>query len=716
VAAPKLIGLRIDIETRSREDVKVGSYRYAEDPDFAILCTSYAPLRRFAGGAVAMGKPRILQAAERARFTELLLDPGIEKHAYNANFERVCLSRDPVYGVGLPDGEYIDPLNWRCTAVQANLYGVYGRLGDVAKAVRSPINKDNAGKALIRLFSSPDRKTGLYHVFVPRPEKGNPAFICWCGADHYQASRNFESYCDQDVLAEAGVASQFPETPESSQVEYEADQRINDRGFRHHKRLSAMAVKQVEVEKNRVMGELRDLTGINNPNSVQQKSRWLESMGYPMVSLDKAHRESAEADPLCPDDVREALGLMSRASLTSVQKHQAALNTRCRDGRVRGALQYHAAHTGREGGRGMQPQNLPTYEASLHDAARLLHGTAGRDAPQIAKGTVRGTIIPARGHVFVGADYNAVEARTLGGLTAERWVQDEFWHGEGKIYEATAEVMFGVVKALLIEEIKRCGKCGVCVHCLVRGKGKVSNLALGYNGGAGALVTMGAEREGIDCGNYVELNAEWTALGKPGPFWQWESDRHDYPELLRLRDLYRQKSPMTVRFWKLCAQAWDNACEGKTTQFGQNGCLTMMRDGQHNRLVLPSGRSIWYRFAKSHRDPETGRVERRTFIGKGKGVGQQRVDVHGGVLTNNATQGTARDMLFDLILRIEDRTARGWPARLVLHVHDEVLLEVPNKHAERIQQDLTQMMGQSPSWGSIFPLAGNATISQRFGK
>lgn len=705
--APKLIGIRIDIETRSRVDVKHGSYVYSEDPDFMVLCTSYAPLRRFVGGAVAMGKARPLRGADRPRFIELLLDPGIEKHAYNANFERICLSRD----IGMGDGEFIDPLNWRCTAVKANVNGVYGRLGDVAKAVRSPVEKDTRGKALIKMFSSP----------IPERSLKTVAASCGCigfheMAAHPKEAREFSAYCDQDVMAEAAVSGQFPETPDMNQAEYEADQRINDRGFRHHKRMAVMAVAQVETEKDLVMAELRDLTGIDNPNSIPQKKAWLETVNYPMVSLDKGHRADAVADPFCPDIVREALDLMSRASLTSVQKHQAALNTRCRDGRIRGSLQYHVAHTGREGGRGMQPQNLPTYEASMADARRLLHGTAGRDAPQIAKGAVRGSIIPARGHMFVGADYDAVEARTLGGLTDEKWVQDEFWRGQGKIYEATASMMFGVDKDALVESIKRCRKCGHCPECALRGRGKVSDLALGYNGGAGALVNMGAEKEGIDCGNYVELQAEWTALGKPGPFWQWESDRHDYPELLRLRDLYREKRPMTKRFWKLCAIAWDNACAGQTTQFGQNGCITMMRDGQHNRMILPSGRSIWYRYAKAHKDPETGRTERRTFIGKGQGVGQQRLDVHGGVLTNNVTQGTARDLLFDLILRIEERANKGWPARLVLHVHDEVLLEVPEKHAVRVQSDLSQMMSVAPAWGSIFPLAGAATISRRFGK
>ena len=142
----------------------------------------------------------------------------------------------------------------------------------------------------------------------------------------------------------------------------------------------------------------------------------------------------------------------------------------------------------------------------------------------------------------------------------------------------------------------------------------------------------------------------------------------------------------------------------------------MMRDGKHNRMVLPSGRSIWYRFAKSHRDPETGRVERRTFIGKGKGAGHARVDTHGGKLTENVTQAVARDLLFDLIMRVEDRTMDGWPARNVLHVHDEVVLEVPVRETERVMEDMAEMMKKSPSWGSIFPLKGEGAVMQRYRK
>jgi DNA polymerase bacteriophage-type len=711
---PKLVGIRLDIETRSSVDVKHGSYVYAEDADFQVLTTSYSPLRRFTGGAVAMGAARTLRAPEKSRFEDLLLDPGIAKYAYNANFERICLSRE----IGMGDGEYIDPLNWHCTAVQANVYGVYGRLGEVAKAVRSPVEKDARGKWLINFFSKP----------IPARSLKKVAAECGCLGyhdphRHPKEMAEFEAYCNQDVMAEAGVASQFPETPDDVQAQYEADQRINDRGFRHHKRMSVMAVRQVEQEKDRVKADLEALAGIENANSGPQLNKWLEDQGYPMPSLDKDHREAALFDPLCPDIVKEALALKGRMSLSSVQKHQAALNTRCRDGRIRGSLQFHGAHTGREAGRGIQPQNMPTYEAPLADAKRLLMGTAGRDAPQIAKGTVRGAIIPAREHVFIPFDYNAIEARVLGGLTNESWVQDEFWRGQGKIYEATAAQMFGVDKDEMLQGLskmfgcdkgKKCGK--QCEWCRLRGRGKVSNLALGYNGGAGALVTMGAEKEGIDVGNYPDLHAEWTALGKPGPFWQWDSDRHDYPELIRLRDLYRQNSPMTVRFWKLCAIAWDKACEGETTQFGQNGCVTMMRDGKHNRMVLPSGRSIWYRFARSIRDPETGRVERRTFIGKGKGAGHARVDTHGGKLTENVTQAVARDILFDLIMKIENRSSRGWPARIVFHVHDEVVLEVPKDSADKIMTETAVLMSKSPSWGSIFPLRGEGDVMTRYGK
>lgn len=344
-------------------------------------------------------------------------------------------------------------------------------------------------------------------------------------------------------------------------------------------------------------------------------------------------------------------------------------------------------------------------------------GKAGKRAPEIAKGTVRGSIVPARGHLFVVVDYNAIEARDLGWLAQEPWVMDEFNPAKGglsKIYEATAEAMFGISKLDIIKAISLCGKCGNCEPCRIRGRGKVSNLALGYNGGAGALVTMGAEREGIDVGNYNELHAEWAALGKPGKFWSWEQDRHDYPELIRLRDLYRQNSPHTVRFWKQCAKAWDIATSGKTARFGPGGRITMMRDGKHNRLVLPSGRSIWYRFAASHRDPNNpDRVDRRTFIGKSQGVGHHRTDTHGGKLTENITQAVARDHLFETMHKIE---AAKLPARLVLHVHDEVVLETREKHADQVFADVKGLMSETPDWAPGLLLAGAGGIMERYKK
>jgi DNA polymerase len=277
-------------------------------------------------------------------------------------------------------------------------------------------------------------------------------------------------------------------------------------------------------------------------------------------------------------------------------------------------------------------------------------------------------------------------------------------------------------KVKLLAGLKACGKCGVvpgCIYCEIRGRGKVSNLALGYNGGAGALVTMGAEEAGIDIGNYAELHAEWTAMGKPGgKFWEWNRDLHDYPELLRLRDLYRAASPATVGFWKQCGRAWDVAAlQGKTAKFGNGKVLSMMRDGRHNRLVLPSGRSIWYRFARSLvSDTNPDRVERRTFIGKSAGVGHVRTDTHGGKLTENVTQAVARDVLFDLMTRIEEKAAKGWPGRIVLHVHDEVVLEVPKASAEQVLADTIGMMAEPPAWGDFLVVKGEGSIMERYRK
>lgn len=710
---PRIIGARIDIETRSSTDIKSGVYKYTEDPDFRVLIICYSPIRRYPGGARKLGAVRALDlndAAAVAQFKTLLADPRFEKHAYNAAFERIALS----YWSGLPAGQYLDPRNWHCSAIRSNVSGIFGTLDEVARAVRSPIRKDPEGKRLIKFFSQP----------IPARSK----HTCGCVKFHEPETHpedfaKFVAYCDNDVVTEAMVASSVVDVAEDIQSQYEADQRINDRGVRHFRSLSVRAVEQVEVERDRLMGELKQLTGVANPNSIPQMKAWLEAQGYPMVSMDKAHREEALADPFIPENVAEALTLKGAASLSSVTKHKAMLKTRCNDGRIRGSLQFYGAHTGREAGRGFQPQNLPRYEAPKADRKRLLQRKAGRDAPLIAKGTVRAAIVPARDHVFVVPDYNAIEARTLGWLCGEQWVNDEFnlsKGGQGKIYEATAAMMFGIDKPQLLLDLKSCDKCGKpgCVACELRARGKVSNLALGYAGGAGALVTMGAEAAGIDIGNYKELNAEWKAKGMPGKFHEWESDRHDYDELKRLRDLYRDASPMTARFWKLCAKAWDvSATTGKGVHFGDNQVLAMVRDGRHNRLVLPSGRSIWYRFAQAHVDKDNPtRVDRRTFIGKSSGVGHVRTDTHGGKLTENVNQAVARDVLFDLIMKVESLSAQGWPGRIVLHVHDEIVLEVHKKHADQVLADTLGLMSAPPDWAPGLAVQGAGGIMERYGK
>lgn len=701
-AGIRTIGVRIDIETKSREDIKAGAYRYVEDPDFEVQLIAYSLLRRHPGGAVRLTPIKHLDLSDPvavAKFQALLANPSFQKHAFNANFERIGLSR----WAGMPNGTYYDPVNWRCTAINANVNGVFGTLDEVARAVRAPVKKDSEGKALIRFFAQPQKDGSFNHP-----------------SEHPERFAKYGEYNIQDVLVEAAVAREFPEIPDDVQAQYEADQRINDRGVRHFAGLSRAAVAQVKTEQARLMDELKDMTGLDNPNSVTQFRGWLESQGYPMTSLDKTHRGYALADPMCPPHVAQALELKGAASLSSVTKHNAALKSRSKfDGRIRGSLRFYGAHTGREAGRGIQPQNLPRYEAPAADRHRLLRGQAGADAPLIAKGTVRASLVPAKDHVFVVPDYNAIEARCLGWQCGEKWVEAEF-RGEGKIYEATASTMFGVDKAVLVAGLKACDKCGKdsCQWCAYRNKGKVSNLALGYAGGAGALVTMGAEEAGIDIGNYKELNALWKSLGAPGKFHEWEKDQHHYPELIRLRDLYRNASPETVRFWKLCGKAWDLAAlTGKGARFGQDGCVTIMRDGKHNRLVLPSGRSIWYRFARSHADPSNpDRIDRRTFMGKSMGVGHVRTDTHGGKLTENITQAVARDVLFDLIMKIEAMTAQGWPGRIVLHVHDEVVIEVHKKHAQQVLDDTLGLMAVPPDWAPGLVVKGAGGIMERYGK
>jgi len=716
----KTVGIRIDIESKSSTDIKHGVYRYAEDPDFDVLVVAYSPIRIYPGNKKRLGQVKVLDLYDQQavdRFASLLENDRFQKHAFNANFERVSLSR----WLGMDDGEYLDPVNWHCSAVRANVNGIFGTLDEVARAVRSPVKKDALGKVLIKMFSVPMK---------PREQKAADN-SCGCQVFHEPHKhpaefKQFEDYCVQDVVTEAMVAASVPDVPSDVQAQYEADQRINDRGVFHNKVLAESALWAVTAEKDRLMDELQLLTGLDNPNSGPQMKGWLEQRGYPMRSLDKESRAEALDDPLCPDEVREALILKGAASLSSVSKHKAALDTRCNDGRIRGSLRFYGAHTGREAGRGIQPQNLPRYEAPEEDRLALERRQLKRlaDISLAAKGSVRASVIPRPRHVFVVYDYNAIEARCLGWQADEKWVNDEFTTGPGKIYEATAAMMFGVNKDKLLLDLKACDKCGKldCLACKLRGGGKVSDLALGYAGGAGALVTMGAEDAGIDIGNYTELHKEWEILGKPGKFHEWQRERHDYPELLRLRDLYRDRRPMTVRFWKLCARAWDLASEGRGARFGPNESISMIRDGRANRLILPSGRSIWYNSARSHIDPDRvgpngePRIDRRTYMGKGKGVGHIRVDTHGGKLTENVTQAIARDVLFDLMMKVESMTAAGWPGRIVLHVHDEVVLEVREKHAERVCADMESLMSTPPSWAPGLAVKGAGGIMERYGK
>lgn len=715
----KPVGLRIDIETKSGTDISAGTYPYVEDPDFEVLIIGFSPIMEVDGERV-LGKVEVLDLDDVhavTRFQSMLENPRLEKHAFHSQFERVALSR----WMGMSVGEYLDPESWYCSMILAASYGVQGSLDEVAKVLRVPVSKDRRGKALIRLFSVPDKKLAdkygadsplRFHVF------GVDADDCHCGKSHREESQEFIDYCVMDVKVEAHIANAFPLIEKSIQKEFVDDQRINDRGIAHDTELSIAAVAAVEAEKGRLMGKLRKLTGVENPNSVQQIRAWLDTQGYTMSSLAKEAREEALADMECPKKVKKMLRFKAAASLSSVAKHQAALKSRSQDGRLRGSLRFYGAHTGREAGRGIQPQNLPRDCAKPEDIALLREGKAGKRAPEIAKGAIRASLVPSAGHKLVVIDYNAIEARVLGWLTGEEWVMDEFINGDGAIYEATAEAMFGVVKAKIIQKIKECGKCSECVYCRLRGSGKVSDLALGYNGGAAALVNMGAEREGIDVGNFIDLYKEFEAAGKPGgKFWAWEPDRHDYPELIRLRDLYREKRPRTVQFWKDCASAWDAASRGETVRFGNNGLLTFMRDGKHNRLVLPSGRSIWYRYAASHEDPDReGRIERRTFIGKSVNVGHARVDTHGGKLTENVTQAVARDVLFDTIRKIEKKTRKGWPGRIILHVHDEVVLEVPEKHAETVRDEVKAIMAKPPKWAKGLPVRGAGDVMDVYGK
>lgn len=627
----------IDIETYSSAPLpKCGVYRYTDAPDFEVLLFSYAYDDEPVVTIDLVCGEKLPEPVVRA-----LDDPAIIKVAYNAQFERVCLSRHL--------GHWLDPHQWRCTAVMASYLTLPSRLADVAVALKLSQQKMEEGKDLIRYFSVPCK-----------PTKTNGGRTRNMPADAPEKWMLYKQYNAQDVETERAVrkALEAWPLPEHEWKLYALDQQINDRGVRVDKKLVKNAIIVDEVFTEAAYQRAKELTGLENPGSVNQLKAWLADQDMPMESLAKkiVKEKAAQTDGI----VAELLNLRLELSKTSVKKYEAMARTICKDGRIHGLLQFGgASRTFRWAGRLVQVQNLPQNHLPDLDLAREIVKNGDEEMLDALYGSVPSTLselirtafIPKDGCRFIVADFSAIEARVLAWLAGEDWVLDEF-RGKGKIYEATASRMFHIPQETIIKGHP---------NYEYRQKGKQATLSCGYGGGVGALKAMGAKMP--------------------------------EEEMQPLVDAWRAANPNIVAFWNAMDRAARKVIRSKTS--ARVGKVTLYWQDDKMLIRLPSGRNLCYqspyftmnRFgndAIGYYAPNAAgqMVEQETF---------------GGKLAENATQAIARDILAHAMLNLD---AAGYP--IVFHVHDEAVMERPN--GEGFMEDACAVMGQPPDWASDLPL------------
>lgn len=662
--------LNVDLETFSSVPInKAGLFKYVQSPDFEILLFGYslddAPVEciDFAQGEKLPGK-----------ILRMLADPQVIKHAYNATFEWYCLTSA---SKNLIPGDPFDNLpQWRDTMLHSLYCGYAKSLDAAGKALGLPEDKQKlkTGKALIKLFCTPRSPTAKDPRTRIRP------------ADEPDKWELFKTYNRQDVVTEQEIERRLSpfRVPAEVQHQWETDLRINARGVALDLDLIHGALDCSDTVTSTLTQEAAELTHLDNPNSVAQLKGWIQQQtGEAVDSLNKETLSTMlDLEDLSPN-TRRVLKIRQELGKTSVKKYTAMTDAECADGRVRGLLQFYGANrTGRWAGKFIQPQNLPrTYihGAMLNlarelvkgrrlDALRLIYGSV----PDTLSQLIRTALVPAPGNKFVDADFSAIEARVVAWLAKEEWVLDVFRH-DGKIYEATAANMFGVPKEKIVKG---------CPEYALRQKGKIATLALGYGGGKGALINMGALNQGLTEDELPDIVNRWRAANK------------------RIKGLWYQVEGAALE------------CIRTGRPQGVNNLLFFMIGDQSTDqwflcIQLPSGRTLYYA---------------RPFISPGQygdaihywGMNQtshkwQVVDTWGGKLTENITQAIARDCLAVNIERLE---AAGYP--IVFHIHDEVVIDIEPARANL--DKVVEIMSQPISWAPGLPLGADGWVGEYFTK
>lgn len=636
--------LFIDIETFSKTDLtKVGVYRYAKDPSTEILLLSYS---EDYGEVVTYD----LLSGERPpeEFWKALEDPTVEKHAYNAAFERILFSAYL--------GRNLDPSQWRCTMVHALYLGFPAALAQVGEVLGITKKKLESGKELIKVFSMPVKPTKSNGMKVRNLPTDS--------AEYKKLYDDFAVYNARDVDAEIEIAkklSRFP-VPDSVWQEYALDQRINDLGVALDMELVNSALTCDETFHEKYLSRAQELTGLENPNSPLQLREWLDSQGVHMETMTKGEVKKVLEE--VSGDAKEVLELRQLLAKSSTKKYEAMAACVCPDGRAHGLLQFYGANrTGRWAGRLVQVQNLPQNHIpdlalcrslirdGRFDDVELLYDSIPDSLSQL----IRTAFVPKEGCKFMVADYSAVEARALSWMAGETWRQEVFAK-DGDIYSESATKMFGV-------PVSKHGP-----NSELRQKGKIAELALGYGGGTGAMISMGALEQGLEEAELQGIVDSWrSANSKIVSLW-WEIDK-------AVITCLKEKKVTTVK------------------------CISFSYASGILFMHLPSGRTLSYVRPKLFTN-EYGRDE-VSYEGLGSNKRwENNIASYGPKFCENAIQAICRDILAEAMIRLDKA---GY--KIVMHVHDECVIEAP---MDASLEDACRIMGETPSWadGLLLTAAG----------
>lgn len=639
--------ISIDLETYSSVDLgKSGVYKYAESEDFEILLFAYS-LNDQEVQVIDLASGEIIPE----EILSSLSNESIEKWAFNANFERVCLSRFL--------GKRLKPQGWYCTMIWSAYLGLPLSLEKVGEVLKLDKQKMNEGKALIRYFSIPCKPTktnGMRTRNLP----------------HHDLEKwsTFKEYNQRDVETEMAIKkklSAFP-MPHSEWENYWIDQNINDRGILIDEVLVNSAIKFDEILREENMDRAIELTGLENPNSPLQLKEWLNKKGLEIDSLAKKDVESALKN--AEGDIKEVLELRQELSKSSVRKYDAMKNVKGKDNRARGLIQFYGANrTGRYSGRLIQVQNLRRNNLKDLELARSLVKNRDYETMEILYESpsdilsqlIRTAFIPKESTRFIISDFSAIEARVLAWLAGEQWVLDAFENGED-IYCRTASRMFGV----------QVEKHGINGH--LRQKGKIATLACGYQGALGALKAMG----GIEMG----LSED---------------------ELQSIVDSWREANPNIVSLWWDIDSVVKRVVKTRTEEEYKN--LVISYEKGILFIELPSKRRLAYPKAKIGMNRFGG----ESIVYEGIVVGNKwdKIESYGGKFVENIVQAIARDILAEAMMRLEKK---GF--NIVMHIHDEVVIESDSSSIEEVNQ----IMSVVPEWADGLILDADGFESEFYKK